>query len=533
MSVISRLSIRARLLQAMGAALLVAFIGSAVGYWSLAHIAARSQAMHDLGMVKERHASDWYRNIMNGVTRTQAIAVSADEAVPLYFAPLAARQSAASDQLRAALKRLLTSPDERALFEQVMVHRKAFLDARGAILQAKKAGDHARAEQLIKGDFQRAAERLLDTLDRIVQLQRRQMDQSAADIEAANLGARTTLVACGACALLIGAALIAWLSRSITAPLDEACELARAIAAFDLTHAVHVAREDETGRMMGALAAMQQSLRTLIGGVRASTASIETASSEIAAGNLDLSRRTEHTASSLQNAAASMLQLTEIARSTAASAQSASELVGNASDTARRGGEAVAAVMRTMEQINDSSRRIGDIIGTVDAIAFQTNILALNAAVEAARAGEQGRGFAVVAAEVRTLAQRSASAAHEIKQLISDSAARVDAGARSVQAAGRTMDDILASVRGVAQIIDRISAVSTEQSAEIATLSGSVADIDDMTQQNAALVEQASAAAASLHEQSGRLATAIGVFKLDAAGAAPARPRTGAPRLAA
>jgi len=244
------------------------------------------------------------------------------------------------------------------------------------------------------------------------------------------------------------------------------------------------------------------------------SAPASTASAEIATGNLDLSQRTEQTASNLQNAASSMSELTGTVKQTADAAMTANQLASSAASVAQRGGEAVSQVVATMDQISQSSRKINEIIGTIDGIAFQTNILALNAAVEAARAGEQGRGFAVVAGEVRLLAQRSAEAAKEIKSLISASVERVDSGTQQVQAAGMTMTEIVASVQRVTDIIGEISAAAREQSEGIGVVNGSVVQLDQMTQQNAALVEESAAAAESLREQSGRMAEAIGVFKL-------------------
>jgi methyl-accepting chemotaxis protein len=301
--------------------------------------------------------------------------------------------------------------------------------------------------------------------------------------------------------------------------LHAATEAAEALARFDLTHRIPSGGADEVGRLLTALDGTQRSLQKIIGEVRGAADSIGTASAEIATGNLDLSQRTEQTASNLQNAASSMSELTGTVKQTADAAMTANQLASSAASVAQRGGEAVSQVVATMDQISQSSRKINEIIGTIDGIAFQTNILALNAAVEAARAGEQGRGFAVVAGEVRLLAQRSAEAAKEIKSLISASVERVDSGTQQVQAAGATMTEIVASVQRVTDIIGEISAAAREQSEGIGVVNGSVVQLDQMTQQNAALVEESAAAAESLREQSARMAEAIGVFKL--AGVAP------------
>jgi methyl-accepting chemotaxis protein len=324
------------------------------------------------------------------------------------------------------------------------------------------------------------------------------------------------LVFCGALAVVVVLVVPLTLlnSASITRPISYARTVAQAIASGDLSRPIRVEGRDEAGELLAALAQMQQWLQQVVGDVRQSSQSIEVASREVASGNTDLSTRTEQTASSLQQTASSMAQLTGTVGQSADAARQASQLATSAAAVARRGGDVVAQVVSTMDEINTSSRRIGDIIGTIDGIAFQTNILALNAAVEAARAGEQGRGFAVVAGEVRSLAQRSAEAAREIKSLIGASVEKVDSGSRLVADAGSTMGEIVASVQRVSDIIAEISAAATEQSQGIGQVNGTVASLDQMTQQNAALVEQSSAAAESLKEQAARLGDVVRRFTL-------------------
>jgi methyl-accepting chemotaxis protein len=304
-------------------------------------------------------------------------------------------------------------------------------------------------------------------------------------------------------------------SSTITTPIRYACTVAQSIAGGDLNNDIRIAGRDETADLLRALDTMQASLRGLVNQVKTSALSIETASHEVAAGNHDLSQRTERTASSLQRTTNSMDELTQGVRHGADAAGKARELAAGAAEVAQRGGQEVSAVVTTMDEINASSRRIGDIVGLIDSIAFQTNILALNAAVEAARAGEQGRGFAVVASEVRMLAQRSAEAAREIKSLITASVERTETGARLVQHAGSTMQEIVDNVQKVSDMIGEVATGAADQSARIGQINGAVSQLDDMTQQNAALVEQSAAAADSLRQQLQLLSGAVAQFRID------------------
>ncbi|HVK95495.1 MAG TPA: methyl-accepting chemotaxis protein [Noviherbaspirillum sp.] len=317
-----------------------------------------------------------------------------------------------------------------------------------------------------------------------------------------------------AAALLAGGVIAWYVTRSITAPLRGAVDVARRVASGDLTTRVVVSSTDETGQLLDALKNMNESLVRIVGEVRTGTDSITTASSEIASGNMDLSSRTEDQASSLEMTASSMEELTSTVKHNAENASQANRLATTASEVAVKGGAVVSEVVQTMGSINESAKKIVDIIGVIDGIAFQTNILALNAAVEAARAGEQGRGFAVVAAEVRNLAQRSAAAAKEIKTLISDSVEKVDAGSKLVDQAGTTMDEVVSSVRHVTDIISEIAAASREQTSGIEQINQAIIQMDNVTQQNAALVEQAAAAASSLQDQARNLSMVVSVFKL-------------------
>ncbi|HEY0063031.1 MAG TPA: methyl-accepting chemotaxis protein [Telluria sp.] len=315
--------------------------------------------------------------------------------------------------------------------------------------------------------------------------------------------------------VVVGALIMVWLVRSITQPLNEAVDIARVVASGDLSTQINVRGTDEIGVLLKSLKDMHDNLADVVGKVRAGTDAIALASAEIAQGNNDLSARTEEQASSLEETAASMEELTVTVKRNGDSANQASELAGDASGVAVRGGDAVAQVIHTMGSINESSRKIVDIIGVIDSIAFQTNILALNAAVEAARAGEQGRGFAVVASEVRNLAQRSAAAAKEIKELIGDSVDKVETGSRLVGQAGTTMDEVVSSVKRVTAIIAEIAVASGEQNEGIGQINEAVVQMDAVTQQNAALVEQAAAAAEAMQQQAISLAQAVSVFKIN------------------
>ncbi|MFL6698429.1 MAG: methyl-accepting chemotaxis protein [Vitreoscilla sp.] len=315
---------------------------------------------------------------------------------------------------------------------------------------------------------------------------------------------------CGAALVLLGL----WISRSIVGPIRRAVQVAEQVARGDLRAQVRVDGHDETAQLLAALRMMNENLAQVVGSVREGSNTIAEGTRHISAGNLDLSQRTELQASNLQQTAASMEEITSTVRNNSETARAAAELAGTMSDVAARGGTAVAQVVGTMAQITQSSRKMGDIIGVIDGIAFQTNILALNAAVEAARAGEHGRGFAVVAAEVRTLAQRSAVAAKEIKTLIQASVEGIERGAEQADTAGATMDEIVDKVRQVTQLIGEISNATQEQTAGIGQVGSAIAQLDQVTQQNAALVEESAAAAESLKHQAGRLVEAVAVFQL-------------------
>jgi methyl-accepting chemotaxis protein-1 (serine sensor receptor) len=410
--------------------------------------------------------------------------------------------------------------DEQRLAEAFAVARTRFVDEglRPAVA-ALRANDIKEANRIV---VEAIRPHYAPVGEGIQALMKRQLDGARHEYERAVALYRTiraiaiASIAIGlACAAAFGFLLI----RGITRALDHAVAAANAVAQGDLTHAISVAGRDEVSRLLAALVTMKDGLARVVGGVRRNADGVATASAQIAQGNHDLSSRTEEQASALEETAASMEQLSSTVRQNADNAREADDLARRASTVAVKGGEVVGRVVDTMRGINEDSRRISDIINVIDAIAFQTNILALNAAVEAARAGEQGRGFAVVAGEVRTLAQRSADAAREIKALITTSVERVDAGTRLVDEAGSTMNDVVASIRRVTEIMSEISAASAEQSAGVTQVGEAVSQMDQTTQQNAALVEQSAAAAESLRVQAQQLVDAVAVFRIHASDA--------------
>ena len=417
---------------------------------------------------------------------------------------------------RSKYEKLISTKEEQGLYDEFAAAREAYLKIHKEVMEFSRRNDAEGARQLLEGESKKNFERSSDILDKLVLMNHDGSVAAAKTSAEAYVAGRNMMAVAMVVAVLLALIAATYITRSITKPLSEALDVAANVATGNLTVQVHSSSRDEIGQLLQAMKAMQDSLVAVVSKVRSGSESVANASAEIAQGNNDLSARTEQQASALEETAASMEELNSAVKQNADNASQANQLAMNASTVAVQGGEVVGQVVQTMKGINDSSRKIADIISVIDGIAFQTNILALNAAVEAARAGEQGRGFAVVASEVRSLAGRSAEAAKEIKTLIGDSVSRVEQGTALVDRAGSTMTEVVTSIRRVTDIMAEISAASHEQSAGVSQVGEAITQMDQVTQQNAALVEEMAAAASSLKSQAGELVQTVAVFKLSA-----------------
>ena len=422
------------------------------------------------------------------------------------------------------LDKSMVTPKGREQVKAALEKRTSFVAETDKFIKLVDDGKQAEAQDQLMGELRKTQYAYFEQLETFQKYLVDAMNKGNKDADDNYAMARLLLIIMSAVAVVIGIVVALLVTRSITRPLGDAVKLAETVASGDLTHRIEVDSKDETGQLLQALRNMNDSLVNIVSQVRVGTDTIATASAQIAAGNQDLSSRTEEQASSLEETASSMEELTSTVRQNGDNANQANQLAISASDIAVRGGAVVSEVVQTMGEINESSKKMADIIGVIDGIAFQTNILALNAAVEAARAGEQGRGFAVVATEVRSLAQRSASAAREIKSLIDDSVSKIEAGSRLVNSAGETMTEVVGSIRRVTDIMGEITAATREQVDGIEQVNQAVIQMDQVTQQNAALVEEAAAAAESMQDQAAKLVQVVSVFNTGhAASAAPAK----------
>ena len=467
-------------------------------------------------VVKVADVARWSGLTRNNATRVVSSLLSADASVGDFYKDQIAASSAEISELQKKIDAMDLSAQSKTVFVRIGEERKRVLASRAKAFEAKQAGDQEAVVKEVNAEYLPATNQYLKSLDELAALQVSGFEglrTEFADQRSVSANFARLLVGLLVLVLLVGTW---WLLRQIRQPLRDAIAVAETIANGDLSATVDVSRSDEFGAMMRAIANMQNRLVHLVSDVRQGTDSMAGVSEEIAAGNHDLSQRTEQSAASLEETASSMQELTSNVKQSADSARQANQLASSAAQVAQRGGQVVGQVVTTMDDINASSRKISDIISVIDGIAFQTNILALNAAVEAARAGEQGRGFAVVASEVRSLAGRSADAAKEIKNLINTSVQKVEGGSALVAQAGQTMTEIVNSVQKVTDIMGGITAAAAEQSDGIAQVNAAISQLDQMTQQNAALVEQSAAAASSMKDQAHRLASVVATFKLGA-----------------
>jgi methyl-accepting chemotaxis protein len=529
-----------------GFALVLAFVAviAGIGVMRLQSVGDATHEMARRSFEKERLAASWLLSTSTNSVRTFALLKSNDPEVQEFLQKNMSKTSTVISETQKKLEELLSSPEELALSADIKKKRAEYIDLRNSILKLKSEDNLAEAKRL-------SGEKLVTTLESydasiraMLSHQQAQIDKSAMSIDEIYRSGRFDLIVLAVLALAIGSVLAWMLTRSIVQPIGEALLIAETVASGDLSQEFETQRGGDFGRLLRGMGEMEDTLTDLVSRIKTASDSIVVASKEIAAGNQDLSSRTEEQASSLEQTAASMEELTSTVKQNADNARQANQLAASASEVAVKGGSVVSQVVDTMASINASSKKIVDIIGVIDGIAFQTNILALNAAVEAARAGEQGRGFAVVAAEVRNLAQRSAAAAKEIKGLIDDSVGKVGVGSVLVGEAGKTMEEIVGSVKRVTDIMGEITAASQEQTSGIEQINQAITQMDQVTQQNAALVEEAAAAAASLQEQAGSLVDAVSIFRLSGeaspltritpiAGARPQapKPRSATPRV--
>jgi len=511
---LQNLGISARLGLGFGCVLALLTLMAGFGIWRLQEIGTMTETLVTTELKKAMLAREQAGIIDVNTARTLAAAKATDAETERFFLNGIAAYTVRAGEVLGQIKEGLSDPTAKSLFADMIEKRALYQAARAAAFKEKAAGNLVAANRFFNEDMKPKVEAFQASVNKLDEYHWQRIDELAKEVGQQYRAGSTLLIALAAAALAIGIGFAYWVSKSITRPLLKAVNVARMVAAGDFTGHVVVKTTCEIGQLMQALKDMNESLTRIVAEVRQGSEVIATASRQIAAGNQDLSQRTEEQASSLEETAASMEELNGTVKQNADNAGQANQLAKSASEVAIKGSEVVAQVVSTMGSINDSSRKIADIITVINGIAFQTNILALNAAVEAARAGDQGRGFAVVATEVRNLAQRSAAAAKEIKGLIDDSVTNVGAGNALVGQAGQTMQEVVTSIRRVADIIGEIAAASVEQSSGIEQVNQAITQMDQVTQQNAALVEEAAAASQSLQGQAHSLAQSMSAFKL-------------------
>jgi methyl-accepting chemotaxis protein len=511
---LNELSLKVRLGWGFGVVLALTALIAALGWLQLSQ--ARTAGHTILNTTDQAFAAQrWQALTSINVARTLAIAKSeGHEGVRQHFEPLMKATSADITALQKQLESQATDEDKK-LFEDVVAKRTKYIESRNAIFGLLDIGDPGAMEAL-DSVLMPAAKEYLAAIEAYDRTHRELARAKVAASDASMALAQWWLLGLTAVCLVLGGVMAYVMASSVIKPLLQVARVTREMAAGDLTHDIRPQGSDEAAKTLYALADMQAALQKLVSDVREASESITIASSEVAAGSQDLSGRTEQAASNLQQTASSMEQISGTVQHSSEAAHTANQLAAGAASAAGAGGDVVGRVVSTMDAISDGSRRIADIIGVIDSIAFQTNILALNAAVEAARAGEQGRGFAVVASEVRALAHRVAEAAKEVKSLIGASVEQVNAGSTLVHEAGASMAQIVDAVQRVSDVIGEISAAATEQSDGIRQINQAVNHLDQMTQQNAALVEESAAAAESLKDQAARLSQVVSGFRLPA-----------------
>jgi methyl-accepting chemotaxis protein len=524
--------VRNQLRFAFAIVIILSFVSAAVAIWRLQVLSDDTNALTHRPLAKERLVSNWLLNISMAAKRTAAIARAADGELAKLFAAETLEQSKRTTELQKQVGEMLDTAEEKELFAQIASARQQYIESRDRVMALKAEGKADEARTLYEQTFAAIMDRYIDKVKALLALQQKSIDARAAEVLDSAHQSAVTLAGLCLAALVFSIGAGSLFARALFRRLGGEPALAAAvageIAAGNLRVEVDVASGDETS-LMAALKRMRDSLAGIVGQVRKGSTAIGESIAELSSEAEELARRTEGQAAALEQTASSIEQLTQGIQHSADSAEQANELAAQASRVAQQGGAMVGQLVDTMGAINESSSRIADIIGVIDGIAFQTNILALNAAVEAARAGEQGRGFAVVASEVRALAQRSASAAKEIKVLIEASSGRVADGSALAGKAGQTMQGIVASIDRVSTIMNDIVSSSREQARGVAQVNQAITQMDGATQQNAAMVEESATASRAMLAQSHQLSALVAVFQVDAPARSAAATRPALP----